>query len=203
MLKDQRELGSSCVRRTHLDVVHTVPQCLEGSVHHFSFPSPLLHDTGVLVASDQLNHTRRLFCAPRASSISLIAVIVSLPHHRANLVSSTHNFFENVHHVAVLWPIPIHHQHHLEARKGDTADTSQTLSQVVWVLLEGGDAKSHGAAQVLGPGQTPHLTVLQEGEEALQKQVEGEKSPIETKGEVVLLRVDELVTFKKHSGYKH
>lgn len=39
--------------------------------------------------------------------------------------------------------------------------------------------------------------MLQEGEEALEEEVEGEEGTIEAKGEVVLLCVDELVAFKE------
>lgn len=194
---------------SYLYIVHTVPQCFKGSVHHLSLPSPLLHDTGVSTASDQLSDSCRLLhvhCAPPSTSDTFpstpITVVISLPHHTAGLVSPTHHLLENVHHVAVLWPVPIHHQHHLQAREGDSTDAAQALPQVVWVLLEGSDAEGHRATEVLRPGRTPHAPMLQEGEKALKKEVEGEEGTIEAKGKVVLFSVDELVTFitKRHSG---
>lgn len=42
--------------------------------------------------------------------------------------------------------------------------------------------------------------MLQEGEEALQDQVEGQKSAVEAEGQVVLLCVDELVTWEEGPG---
>lgn len=131
-------------------------------------------------------------------------MIVSFPHHAASLVSTAHHLLENVHHVAVLGPVPVHHQHHLQAREGDSADAAQALPQVVWVLLEGGDAQGHRPTEVLRPGGASHPPMLQEGEKALEEEVEGEEGTIEAKGEVVLLSVDELVAFrtKTHSGNK-
>lgn len=196
--------GISCVCSPYLHIIHTVPQCFKGSVHHLSLPSPLLHDTGVSAASDQPSHARCLLhvhCAPRStcdtSSFAPITVIVSFPHHTASLVSPAHHLLKNVHHVAVLGPVPIHHQDHLEAGEGDAADTAQALPQIVWVLLVGGNAEGHGATEVLSPGGASHPPMLQEGEEALEEEVEGEESTIEAKGEVVLLCVDELVAFKE------
>lgn len=49
---------------------------------------------------------------------------------------------------------------------------------------------------MLGPGGAPHPPVLQEGEEALEEEVEGEEGTIEAEGEVVLLSMDELVAFR-------
>ena len=44
--------------------------------------------------------------------------------------------------------------------------------------------------------------MLQEGEEALKEEVEGEEGAVQAEGKVVLLSVDELVTFesKTHGG---
>lgn len=181
----------------HLYVVHTVPQSFEGRVHHFSLPSPLLQDAAVLEASDQVNHPCPLLRGLWASCPAApTAVVVSSPHHGAHLPRCTHHLLEDVHHVAVLRPVPVHHQHHLQAGEGEPADTSQALPEVVRVLLVGGDAESHGAAQVLRPGEAPHPPVLQGGEEALQEQVEGQESAVEAEGQVVLLRVDELVAWE-------
>lgn len=44
--------------------------------------------------------------------------------------------------------------------------------------------------------------MFQEGEKALEEEVEGEEGTIEAKGEVVLLSVDELVTFITKGGKK-
>lgn len=192
---------------SHLHIVHTVPQCFKGSVHHLSLPSPLLHDAGVATASDQPGNScclLHVYCAPpsNASSSTPITVVVPLPHQIAGLVCTTHHLLENVHHVAILWPVPIHHQHHLQPREGDPPDAAQALPQVVWVLLVGSDAEGHRATEVLRPGGAPHAPMLQEGKEALKEEVEGEEGTIETEGQVVLLSVDELVAFvtKKHSG---
>ena len=53
-------------------------------------------------------------------------------------------------------------------------------------------------------GGASHPSMLQESKEALEEEVEGEESAIETKREVVLLGVDELVAFiiVKHSRNK-
>lgn len=49
--------------------------------------------------------------------------------------------------------------------------------------------------EVLGLSWAPHPTMLQEGKEALEEEVEGEEGTIEAKREVVLLGMDELVAF--------
>lgn len=53
-------------------------------------------------------------------------------------------------------------------------------------------------------GGASHPSMLQESKEALEEEVEGEEGAIETKREVVLLGVDELVAFikVKHSRNK-
>lgn len=195
----------------YLQIIHTVPKCFKGSVHDLSFPSPLLHDTGVAAASDQPSHSCCLLhvhCAPPATSDSStstpITVVVSLPHHPASLVSPAHHLEENVIHVAVLWPVPIHYQHHLQTREGDSADAAKAFPQVVWVLLVSSNAESHGPSEVLWLGGAPHPPMLQEGKEALEEEMEGKEGPIEAKREMVLLSVDELVAFirKKASGDK-
>lgn len=45
--------------------------------------------------------------------------------------------------------------------------------------------------------------MFQEGKKALEEEVEGEEGTIEAKGEVVLLSVDELVTFITKGGKKN
>lgn len=82
----------------------------------------------------------------------------------------------------VLCTVPIHHKHHLQAREGDSPDTAQALPQVIWVLLVGGNAESHGASQVLWPGGASHPPMLQEGEKALEQEMKGKEGTIEAKG---------------------
>lgn len=55
---------------------------------------------------------------------------------------------------------------------------------------------------MLRPGRAPHPPVLQEGEEALEEEVEGEEGTVEAKREVVLLGVDELVTFAAETKHE-
>lgn len=209
ILLTQKYSHTICVCGSYLHIIHTVPQCFKGSVHHLSFPSPLLHDAGEAAAADQSSHSCCLLHVHRAPpstsdtySSTSITVVVPLPHHTASLVSPAHHLLENVHHVAVLGPVPIHNQHHLQAREGDSADTAQALPQVVWVLLVGSDAEGHGASEVLRPGGAPHPPMFQEGKKALEEEVEGEEGTIEAKGEVVLLSVDELVAFTTKKQFK-
>lgn len=173
----------------HLHIIHTVPQRFKGSVHHLPLASPLLHDAGESAASDQPGHAHGLLhvhCAPNSAGdaprFTPVTVIVPFPHHTASLLGSAHHFLKNVHHVAVLGSVAVHHQHHAEAGEGDAADAAQALPQVVGVLLVSSDAKGHGASEVLAAGRASHPAVLQEGKEALQEEVEREEGTIEAKG---------------------
>ncbi|PWA33084.1 hypothetical protein CCH79_00013072 [Gambusia affinis] len=192
----------------------SISMSFEGGVHHLPFPAPLLHDAGVAAAFNQPGHPGRFLHVHRASppssnasSFPAIAVKVPLPHHAAGLLRSAHHLLENVHHVSVLGPVPVHHQHHLQAREGDPPDAAQAFPQIVRVFLVGSDAEGDGTAQVLRPGRAPHPPVLQEGEEALEEEVEGEEGAVEAEGEVVLLGVNELYRFREtrlwtvHSSY--
>lgn len=181
--------ANSMARGPHLHIIHTVPQRFKGSVHHLPLPSPLLHDAGESAASDQPGHAHGLLhvhCAPNsagdASRFTPVTVIVPFPHHTASLLGSAHHFLKNVHHVAVLGSVAVHHQHHAQAGEGDAADATQALPQVVGVLLVSSDAKGHGASEVLAAGRASHPAVLQEGKEALQEEVEREEGTIEAKG---------------------
>lgn len=113
------ELALTWCFNTYLYIIHASPQCFECCVHYFSFSTPFLHDANTFVGQDQLRYVLHALSVRLLRLTWTFVVEVVTPDISGRFVP-THDFSKNVHHVNVVFRVPINDHNNFNSRVGQS-----------------------------------------------------------------------------------